>query len=48
MDRIKSTAKFDEEQAIFIKVFIIFTAESGINISTKNTGKLYLLFVDFS
>lgn len=48
MDRIKSTEKFDEEKAIFIKVFIIVTAEIGNNISTKNTGKPYLLFVDFS
>ena len=48
MDRIKSTAKFGEEQAIFIKVCIIFTAEIGINISTNNTRKPYLPFLDFS
>lgn len=48
MARIKSTANFGEEQAIFIKVFIIFTAGIGINISTNNTSKPYLLFVDFS
>jgi hypothetical protein len=39
---------FCEEQAIFIKVFIIFTAGIGINISTNNLTKPYLLFVDFS
>lgn len=48
MDRIKNTAKFDEEQTIFIKVFIIFTAAIDINISIRNTRKTYLLFVDFS
>lgn len=39
MDRIKSTANLGEEQAIFIKVFIIFTAGIGINISANNTTK---------
>jgi hypothetical protein len=48
MDGITSTANFGEEQAIFIKVFIIFIAGIGINISTNNTSKPYLPFVDFS